>query len=219
MVAELISDNGTERARLRPFVFGDRWTWVAAPPVSDGFDIEGFEIEVRVSLSNADVKAFQESLVDIDSRLVDHGSRFFFDLDVLQAERKKLFDPENKLSPTERDKQIERNREAVTALRRQFNKDQRAIMVEKYEMVAPHIRDWNAYVPADNELGYEKVAPPIKGGAASLEAIDPNMANWAANRICDAWRLGKSITGTLRPSESTLELSQERKGGPKVVSE
>lgn len=225
MVAEMVEmeqeENG--RARLRPFVFAERWRWLQAPAVSEGVDIEGFEAEVRVSLSNADLQAFKTRLMDIDTRRVELNTTFSNLLGDLVEERTSLMagakEGKPHYSPEERDKRLEKNRMAVQEAREKKDEKERVLMLERFELAAPHIRQWNACVPSDNALGYEEIPPPIDGGAASLEAINPQMAAWVTNSICDAWRLGKSLTGKLPPSVDTLALSQAPKGGPRVVSE
>lgn len=223
MVAELISSNGTERAHMRPFVFGDRWRWIDAPAMTNGIDIEGFAVEVKISLPNGELRAFQDALVDIDQRYVDLNGKFLIDIQHLQDERLKLMersaDGEPYLSDDTRTERLEKNSDAVKKLRDARTVAEDALMREKFALAAPHIRDWNAYdVLPDGELG-EKVEPPRTGGAASLEYINPQMANWAVSTICNAWRLGKSLTPNVMPSSDTVALSQAPKGGPRVVNE
>lgn len=219
MVAELVSTIADERRqRLSPFVVGGRFVWLDAPAANETTDIEGFSAEVRISLTNAELREFQQALVDVDGRRVDANALLLIEMQGLQNERTEILSDENTRSTAQRTKDLERNREKIGVLRKKRQEREDALQRELYALAAPHIRDWNACtIGADGEP--VKIDPPIIGGAASLEAVEDNAAVWVVNRICDAWRLGKSLTANSMPSKNTLALSQEPRGGPRIVED
>ena len=52
----------------KKFVYRDRWRWIEAPPATEELDIEGFAIECRVSISNAEVRGIAEAVQENDGK-------------------------------------------------------------------------------------------------------------------------------------------------------
>jgi hypothetical protein len=86
-----------------------------------------------------------------------------------------------------------------------------------WELAAPHIRAWNAAtLNEDYEFDgeqYVDLPPPSVGGVESFDALDPQMASWAAHVVVDAYRQGKAVSGPSKQPANTPEPTQEQSDG------
>ena len=199
------------------FVYRDRWRWIEAPPASAEMDIEGFAIECRVSISNAEVRGFQQAVQENDGKRLMRTADYLTMLAEINKGREAI--RENaELTPDERRKAFEESRDKNAAESDKFRDDLMLIDRDLWELAAPHIRAWNAATLDDNDEVVDVPAPSI-GGVESFDALDPQMASWAAHVIVDAYRQGKAVSGPSKQPANTPEPTQEQSDGSGTESE
>ena len=190
-----------------PFVFRDRYEWVEAPE-DTGFG--GFAAEVRVNLPNGEMRAFLDEIRDIEMARIAVFS-------VHEAEQRKLLGKRDAMAVDDL-KGREANLKDYEVMLRRHMDERHAIDVRTYDLVAPHIRDWNAYESVDGGEAV-KILPPVVGGAASFDAIDNAMTAWLVGTVATAYRTGKGVRRSSLLPADTPEPSPEQSSGPQVVSE
>ncbi len=199
------------------FVYRDRWRWIEAPPASAEMDIEGFAIECRVSISNAEVRGFQQAVQENDGKRLMRTADYLTMLAEINKGREAIRENAD-LTPEERRKAFEASRDKNAAESDRFRDDLMMIDRDLWELAAPHIRAWNAATLDDNDEVVDVPAPSI-GGVESFDALDPQMASWAAHVVVDAYRQGKAVSGPSKQPANTPEPTQEQSDGSGTESE
>lgn len=199
------------------FVYRDRWRWIEAPPASAEMDIEGFAIECRVSISNAEVRGFQQAVQENDGKRLMRTADYLTMLAEINKGREAIRENAD-LTPEERRKAFEASRDKNAAESDKFRDDLMLIDRDLWELAASHIRAWNAATLDDNDEVVDVPAPSI-GGVESFDALDPQMASWAAHVVVDAYRQGKAVSGPSKQPASTPELTQEQSDGSETEGE
>ncbi len=201
--------NGTPPVPVQavPFVFRERYEWVEAPEET-GFG--GFAAEVRVNLPNGEMRAFLDDIRDIEMDRIAMFTAQDVEQRAIMAERAAL--------PTDDLKAQTESLQEYNRLLMAHKEARVAIDVRTYDLVAPHIRDWNAYESIDGGKP-TKIAPPAIGGAAAFDAIDNAMTQWLVNTVATAYRTGKGVRRSSMLPADTPELTPEPSSGPQVVAE
>ena len=199
------------------FVYRDRWRWIEAPPASAEMDIEGFAIECRVSISNAEVRGFQQAVQENDGKRLMRTADYLTMLAEINKGREAIRENAD-LTPEERRKAFEESRDKNAAESDKFRDDLMLIDRDVWELAASHIRAWNAATLDDNDEVVDVPAPSI-GGVESFDALDPQMASWAAHVVVDAYRQGKAVSGPSKQPANTPEPTQEQSDGSETESE
>lgn len=191
-----------------PFVFGNRYTWVEAEEDSG---IEGFRAEVRVNLPNGELRAFLDAVAHLDRKRAELLFEQTFDLTQLDKERRQIT--------------IDGDREALTAnltateaVRDRANERMTALDRETWGLIAPHVRDWNAYHVGPDGTPV-KSPPPAEDPETSFELIETSMITWLISTISTAYRSGKGLKPPSTKPPALLEPMPEPSSGPQVVGE
>ena len=180
------------------FILSERYLRVEAPEDS-GF--AGFWCEVRQNLSNGDRRLLIERLDEIAGNAQEQ-------IVACQSEAAAIQEALKAGVPADEQRvQIAR----LNQLADQMDKLAEQSRVSRWALVAPHIRDWNAYT-SDGDEEPVKVEPPAKAGPDSLDAVTRDMADWITNELLMAYRSGKGVLNRSKPpGGSGLPM-----GGPKL---
>ena len=180
------------------FILSERYLRVDAPAES-GF--VGFWCEVRQNLSNGERKALIERLDDIAGNAQEQ-------ITACQSEAATIQDALKAGVPADEQRAgIAR----LNQLADQMDKLADTARIQRWSLVAPHIRDWNAYTSTGDEEP-QKVEPPAKAGPDSLDAVTRDMADWITNELLMAYRSGKGVLNRSKPPGG----SGLPTGGPKL---
>lgn len=182
------------------FILSKRYIRVDAPADSE---FAGFWCEVRQNLSNGERKVLIERLDDIAASAADQIAASQAEGAEIQAALKAG------LPIDEQRAQITR----INQLADQMDKLADAARIARWGLVAPHVRDWNAYTSEGDETP-AKVEPPATAGVASLDEITRAMADWMTGEVLQAYRSGKGVLNRSKPPGG----SEQPTGGPKAAS-
>lgn len=182
------------------FILSERYIRVDAPADS-GF--AGFWCEVRQNLSNGERKVLIERMDEIAESATAQ-------ITASQAEAATIQDALKTGLPADE----QRSRLArMSQLIEQMETLADASRLARWALVAPYVRDWNAYTSEGDENPV-KVEPPAVAGAASLDEITRDMADWITNEVLQAYRSGKGVLNRSKPPGD----SGQPTGGPKAAS-
>jgi hypothetical protein len=175
------------------FILAERYIRVDAP---DDSGFAGFWCEVRQNLSNGERRLLIERLDELGAQAVDRieASR----TEQIAAQLKEGATPEEQRAMVKRMNELTEQMNAVADESR----------VQRWSLVAPHIRDWNAYEGDPPQ----RIDPPQVAGIASLDAVTQGMADWITQELLQAYRSGKGVLNRSTPPGG----SGRPTGGPKV---
>lgn len=196
------SPNGHTR-----FVFGNRYLWVEADEASG---IDGFRAEVRCNLPNGELRAFLDQIAHMDRKRADVFYEQVFELKRLDEERRDIIREGDRA-------QLDANLAAAETVREQMNGKLSALDRETWGLVAPLVRDWNAYYEEDGKV--LKTPPPADDPAKTFDLTEGPVITWLIETISTAYRSGKGVRPPSRKPGDSLEPLPEQSSGPQMAAE
>lgn len=204
-----MDDAMRQGARFTPFVPKDRYEWIEGP---EGSNFEGFAAEVRVNLLNGEIHEYLDDVREIELERVAMLFRHADEQKAVGAAFTALVEGDRDEGATTahlqaRGEMLKRHKSETIAIDR-----------KTHGLIAPHIRDWNAYKAVDGAAP-TKIPPPQEGGAASFQLIDPAMTEWLVETVATAYRSGKGVAPPSKPPNDSAGPTPELNSGPQMASE
>lgn len=187
-----------------PFILKERFTRIDCP--LDGY--AGLWFEVRMNLSNGELQALREALQGLDDRTTEISEHFLGIAEDIDARRNALPD----------DDAAGRRalfREAVQN-RRDYEEALVPVGLERRNLIAPYIRDWNFHEPAPEGQEPPKLPPPCVD-PDSLGEVSGDVVMWLCRELLDAYRGGSGFgTGSGRSAAAPEPGQTPSSGGPTI---
>ncbi|MGD9713522.1 MAG: hypothetical protein AB7V46_15865 [Thermomicrobiales bacterium] len=171
--------------RKIPFVPRERYEWIEAP---EGCNFAGFAIEVRVNLTNAELREYREALAEVARDRMGAA-------EAANARLAELRESDSS-SPSLEERQ--ERRELTKAIEMELTDRIDRLDRFRWELTAPYVRAWNVYLAGTTEEP-EPAPPPCVAGASTFDVITPAMAQWVIRTVETAYATGKGLTKSSAP--------------------
>lgn len=188
---------------MQPFIARDRYVWVECE--LPGY--EGFRAEVRQNLTQGERTTLRERLAELEEQMAD--------LQLGHMERAREIDERRAVATTP----VESMRESAATrdLLAEFSVEVERRLLQQNELIAPHVRAWNLFLPgADGEP--EPVPAPQVAGPGVFDELDRPLVGWLISEVLMAYRGGKGLSaGSTRSAEQPAPGPEPTSDGPQVI--
>lgn len=190
-----------------PFILKERYITIDCPFPK----YAGLWFEVRMNLSNGELQALREALEELDDRV-----------DVIREHHLSIGDDlDERLNALPED-----DHKGRRAVLREGRENQRAyvkalqpIGIERRNLVAPHIRNWNVFEPAADG-GEPTLLPVPRDTPESINALPPDVILWLSREVIKAYTGGEGFAASSGTSVPAPEPGNAlTSGGPTVAPE
>ena len=206
-------------APVVPFIPKARYIRIECDLTDDSGELRypGFWCEVRQNMTNGerdelvrDIREIDEQITALADETMDAAETL--DATLAEARRKPDDAPADWKADSKRIRALQAEQRAMLDA---YTQRATELDRQKRDLIAPHIKAWNLY-EADSDEEPTPVPPPCEGGAAVLEAIEPDLCQWMIVTCMTAYRLGKALGSSMTSGAPQEPGNAPSSAGPQV---